>query len=197
EMESGSDSSLSPQPAVTSDTQPATKAIPPKKETLVWVSDPDNPQNVLVEKNIRNKLDKPTGELSGADLEKVERLVFFSKLNINDEGLKELAKLKRLRSLLLVKTDITDAGLREMAKLPELVSLTISGADITDVGLKELANVPNLTELGLMASQITDEGLQELAKLKNLYGLNLGGTKVTKAGVAALRKVLPNCQIKH
>jgi hypothetical protein len=65
------------------------------------------------------------------------------------------------------------------------------------VGLKELANVPNLTELGLMASQITDEGLQELAKLKNLYGLNLGGTKVTKAGVAALRKALPNCQIKH
>jgi len=173
------------------------EATVPKKEKLVWVSDPDNPQNVLVEQKIRNKLNKPTGELSGADLEKVEDLVFFSKLNINDQGLKELAKLKRLRRLLLVKTDITDAGLREMAKLPELVSLTISGSDITSAGLKEVANLPNLESLGLMASQITDEGLQELAKLKNLYDLNLGGTKVTKAGVAALRKALPNCSIKH
>ncbi len=197
EMETGSDSSLSPEPAVISEAQPATKVIPLKKETLVWVSDPDNPQNVLVEQKIRNKLNKPTGELSGADLEKVEDLVFFSKLNINDQGLKELAKLKRLRRLLLVKTDITDAGLREMVKLPELVSLTISGSDITSVGLKELTNLPNLEDLGLMASKITDEGLRELAKLKNLYSLNLGGTKVTKAGVAALRKVLPNCEIKH
>jgi len=173
------------------------EATVPKKEKLVWVSDPDNPQNVLVEQKIRNKINKPTGELSGADLEKVEDLVFFSKLNINDQGLKELAKLKRLRRLLLVKTDITDAGLREMAKLPELVSLTISGSDITSAGLKEVANLPNLVKLGLMASEITDEGLQELAKLKNLFDLNLGGTKVTKAGVAALRKALPNCSIKH
>ena len=189
ESDSSSDALSSPL------TEDPSEATAPKKETLVWVSDPDNPQNVLVEQKIRNKLNKPTGELSGTDLEKVEHLVFLLKLN--DEGLKELAKLKRLKSLLLVKTDITDAGLREMAKLPELVSLTISGADITDVGLKELANVPNLRELGLPATQVTDAGLKELAKLKNLFGLNLGGTKVTKAGVAALRKVLPNCSIRH
>ena len=198
-LESAEPTDASEEPDSSSD-EPAedpSKATVPKTEQLVWVSDPDNPQNVLVEKSIRNKLDKPTGELSGADLEKVEHLVFFSKMNINDEGLKELAKLKRLRILLLIKTDITDAGLREMAKLPELVSLTISGSDITSVGLKEVANLPNLQRLGLMASQITDEGLQELAKLKNLHDLNLGGTKVTKAGVAALRKALPNCQIKH
>lgn len=197
--EKGDSETSDPEPDEPSDTQAEdlSEATVPKKETLVWVSDPDNPQNVLVEQKIRNKLNKPMGELSGADLEKVEDLVFFSKLNINDQGLKELAKLKRLRRLLLVKTDITDAGLREIVKLPELVSLTISGSDITSVGLKEVANLPNLQTLGLMASQITDEGLQELAKLKNLYSLNLGGTKVTKAGVAALRKVLPNCEIKH
>jgi hypothetical protein len=198
-LESAEPTDASEEPDSSSD-EPAedpSEATVPKKGQLVWVSTPDNPQNVLVEQKIRNELDKPTGELSGADLEKVERLVFFSKLSINDEGLKELAKLKRLRSLLLVKTDITDAGLRELAKLPELLSLTISGSDITSVGLKELANVPNLQTLGLMASQVTDEGLQELAKLKNLDELNLGGTKVTKAGVAALRKALPRCRIKH
>jgi len=182
----------SPSDAQTEDPSDGTA---PEKEKLVWVSDPDNPQNVLVEQKLRNKINKSTGELSGADLEKVEHLVFVLKLN--DEGLKEVAKLKRLKSLLLVKTNITDAGLREMAKLPELVSLTISGADITNVGLKELVNVPNLTELGLMATQVTDEGLQELAKLKNLFELNLGGTRVSKAGVAALRKALPKCRIKH
>ena len=175
---------------------PLSPPVPaPEKEKLVWVSDPDNPQNVFVEQKLRNKINKSTGELSGADLEKVEHLVFVLKLN--DEGLKEVAKLKRLKSLLLVKTNITDAGLREMAKLPELVSLTISGADITNVGLKELVNVPNLVSLGLPATQVTDEGLKELAKLKNLFELNLGGTRVSKAGVAALRKALPQCSIKH
>jgi len=162
---------------------------------VAWISDPDNPQNVLVEQKIRFKLNKPTGALTEADLEKVEQLTFVLKLN--DEGLKELAKLKRLKVLLLVKTNITDAGLREMAKLPELRSLTISGADITNVGLKELAKLPSLVKLGLPATQITDEGLKELAKLKDLYDVNLKGTKVTEAGVAQLQKALPNCTIDH
>jgi len=188
----GSSSSSSPQPEVTPAAQPTTT---PKKEALTWKSDPDNPQNALVENKIRNDLNKATGELTGADLEKVMNLTFLFKLN--DKGIKEVAKLKRLRSLLLVKTGITDAGLRDLATLPELLSVTISGSDITDAGLKELAKLQQLEELGLPATPVTDQGLKELAKLKNVYSINLKGTKVTKAGVAALQKVLPSCNILH
>ena len=188
----GSSSSSSPQPEVAPAAQPTTK---PKKEALAWKSDPSNPQNALVENKIRNDLNKATGELTGADLEKVVNLTFLFKLN--DKGINEVAKLKRLRRLLLVKTGITNAGLRDLATLPELLSVTISGSDITDAGLKELAKLQQLEELGLPATPVTDQGLKELAKLKNLYSINLKGTKVTKAGVAALQKVLPSCNILH
>ncbi|MEC9260585.1 MAG: hypothetical protein VYD53_04500, partial [Pseudomonadota bacterium] len=57
----------------------------PEKESLVWVSDPDNPQNVLVEQNIRNKINKSTGELSGADLEKVHRETVLQALSKNTD----------------------------------------------------------------------------------------------------------------
>ena len=196
DQEGGSDTNA-PEPASPSDAQAENpgETTASKKETLVWVSAPDKPQNVLVEQKIRNEINKSTGEISGVDLEKVESLTFLLKLN--DEGLKEVAKLKRLKHLLLVKTNITDAGLRDLATLPNLVSLTISGSDITDAGLKELAKVSSLVDLGLPATRVTDQGLQELAKLKNLFDLNLGGTRVTKAGVAALQKALPNCSIKH
>ena len=188
EADTISDSSLSP--------QPATEAIPPKKETLVWVSDPGNPQNVLVEQRIRRELRKPTGELTEADLEKVEDLsLILSK--ITDEGLQEVAKLKRLRSLRLIKTNISDMGLRQVAKLPKLRRLWIDATKITDAGLKEVAKLQQLGDLGLSTTQVTDAGLKELAKLKNLYEVNLRGTKVTKAGVAALQKVLPDCRILH
>ena len=190
-----SSSSSSPQPEVTPAAQPTTKPTTPKKEALAWKSDPGTPQNALVEKKIRSELNKPTGELTGADLEKVVNLTFLFKLN--DKGINEVAKLKRLRRLLLVKTGITNAGLRDLATLPELLSVTISGSDITDAGLKELAKLRQLEELGLPATPVTDQGLKELAKLKNLYSINLKGTKVAKVGVTALQKVLPSCNILH
>ena len=100
-QEGGSDIHA-PEPTSPSDAQAGNpgETTASKKETLVWVSAPDNPQNVLVEQKIRNKINKSTGEISGADLEKLESLTFVLKLN--DEGLKEVAKLKRLKHLLLV-----------------------------------------------------------------------------------------------
>ena len=58
---------------------------------MAWVSDPDNPQNVLVEQSIRSELKKPTGELTNADLEKVQELR-LTNTGLTDTGLKEVAK---------------------------------------------------------------------------------------------------------
>jgi hypothetical protein len=63
--------------------------------TTTWTSDPSNPQNVIVEKAIRESLNKPTGELTKADLESLTSIHFFQ-IQITDGGLKEVAKLTQL-----------------------------------------------------------------------------------------------------
>ena len=80
-----------------------------------WVSDPSDPNNVIIEKEIRKRLGKPTGELTKAELAKVTYLC-MSSTNITDAGLNDIAKLQELKYLLLYYTQITDAGLNKLEK---------------------------------------------------------------------------------
>ena len=128
--------------------------------------------NPIVEKAIRESLEKPEGELTKAELQK-------------------------LTFLYLDATKITDAGLKEVAKLQKLEALVLDHTKITDAGLKEVAKLKRLKTLGLWNTKITDAGLKDIAKLKQLTELYLTDTQVTKAGVAELKKALPNCDISH
>ena len=56
--------------------------------------------NPIVEKEIRRWAEKPTGELTEADLEKVTTLV-LARTQITDACLPNLAKLQKLESLVL------------------------------------------------------------------------------------------------
>jgi len=67
----------------------------------------------VIEGAIRKSLNKPTGELTKADLEKVRKLGLLYTA-ITDAGLKEVAKLKQLKVLGLLNTRITDVGLNEL-----------------------------------------------------------------------------------
>ena len=69
----------------------------------------------IVEKEIRRSLEKPEGELTAADLEKVTALNLIDTL-ITDAGLKEVGKLQKLKVLNLRDTKITDAGVAELQK---------------------------------------------------------------------------------
>ena len=69
----------------------------------------------IVEKEIRLHINKPTGELTKADLEKVTTLA-LSYTKITDAGLKDVAKLQNLTYLGLVSTKITAAGVAELQK---------------------------------------------------------------------------------
>ena len=69
----------------------------------------------IVEKAVRERLNKPKGELTKADLAKVTRL-FFDFTKITNAGLKEVAKLQQLTVLVLYRTKITDAGVAELRK---------------------------------------------------------------------------------
>ena len=84
-----------------------------------------------------------------------------------DEGLKDLAGLKRLRTLVLWNTKVSDRGLKELAGLTELETLDLDETKVTDVGLQLLAEMPRLQRL------------------------DIRDTKSTVAGVADLRKALP------
>ena len=146
---------------VTPAPSPEPDPVSPADEKLI--ADP------FVEKAVRKSLQKPEGELTVADLEKVT-------------------------SLRLPFRQITDVGLKEVAKLQNLEELYLP-TQITDAGLKEVAKLQQLTRLNLDYSKITDEGLKEVAKLQKLRWLYLKGTQITDAGVAELKKALPNCKI--
>ena len=179
-----------------------------EKAAPLPATDTPNEKNKLItnrslEEDIRESIKKPYGKLTEADLEKVELLVLFGYMD--DEGLKEVAKLQKLERLILSvhpdntydksRTKITDEGLKDIAKLQNLTSLSLNRSQITDAGLKELAKLQKLKTLSLDKTQITDAGLKEVAKLQKLEGLSLWGTQITDAGVAELQKALPNCRI--
>jgi hypothetical protein len=87
---------------------------------------------------------------------------------VTDAGLKHLAGLKQLRTLLLFGPEVTDAGLKHLAGLKQLRELDLSGTKVTDAGLKHLARLKQLQELGLGYTKVTDAGLKELAGLNQL-----------------------------
>jgi internalin A len=152
------------------------------KARTMWVSNPSDQQNVLIEKEIRNQLSKPAGELTKSDLARVDYLG-FSGAYLTDTGLKELAKVRNLKDLGLWCCPIIDADLKEVVKLKHLEKLNLGGTKITGSGLKEVAKFAKLTYLNLRYLPIADADLSELAKLKNLTHLVLNDTQITDEGL--------------
>ena len=88
----------------------------PKATSTKLIVDP------IVEKAVRESLEKPEGILTEADLEKVTELELGG-TQITDAGLKEVAKLQNIVWLSLISTKTTDTGLKEVAKLQQLKTL--------------------------------------------------------------------------
>ena len=132
-----------------------------------WVSDPSDPNYVKIEAAIRKVAEKPSGELTMADLEKVTRLDIWN------------AKL----------TDV-----KGLEKLTRLVQLDLRNNPLTDV--RNLENLTKLTELRFDFNYLSDvSGLQKLTQLELLsVGDN---PALTRAHIAELKKALPKCGIGH
>ena len=102
--------------------------------------DPNAPANIsdpIVEKKVRLRAKKLTGELTNADLANVIQLNLTG-AKITDAGLKDVAKLQKLEWLFLSNTQITDACLKDLAKLQNLTILRLNYTQITDAGAAEL-----------------------------------------------------------
>ena len=119
----------------------------------------------VIEAAIREDLEKSTGELAKADLEKV------TKLHLGDNHL----------------TDV-----KGLEKLTQLRVLVLGNNQLTDV--KGLEKLTQLTHLYLHRNQLTDvKGLEKLTQLKHLTLHN--NPDLTKAQIAELQKALPKCRI--
>ena len=157
--------------------------------TTSWVSDPNDLNNINIEKEIRRQLKKPTGELTKADLGKVEGLC----LNGNQlTDLKGLENLTQLVFLQLIDNQLTEVP-KGLEKLTQLTHLNLMNNQLTDVsGLEKLTQ---LKELLLSDNKLTElpKVLEELTQLKVLALKD--NPDLTKAQIAELQKALPKCEI--
>ena len=111
----------------------------PKPTTASWVSDPNDPNNVKIEKAIHKSLkyigESPTGELTKADLEKVTSLELQG--NQLTEVPKGLEKLTQLTMLKLGNNQLTDV--KGLEKLTQLEDLWLEGnPDLTKAQIDQL-----------------------------------------------------------
>jgi Leucine-rich repeat (LRR) protein len=112
----------------------------------------------------------------------------LSYCRVTNAGLKYLLPLKNLEMLSVESDDsITDAGLETIAKLTRLRKLVLSHGKFTDKGMETINGMPRLEELELWGTEISDDGLAPLSKLATLRALNLWDTKTTDNGLAHLR----------
>ena len=119
----------------------------------------------VIEVAIRGVLQKSTGKLTKADLEKVTGLGIHQNQLTSVEGLEKLTQLEHLS---LYNNKLTDV--KELEKLTQLKVLYLSQNQLTDV-----------------------KGLEKLTKLTFL-NLN-NNPDLTKAQIEELQKALPKCRI--
>ena len=150
------------QPEPATPPQGTEKPKPPKASPTKLIDDPN------VEKAIREKLKKPTGELTKADLEKVTYLDFSDNQLTDVKGLEKLTKLKQLY---LHDNQLTEVP-KGLEKLKQLTFLRLEGNKLSDV--KTLAKLTQLKMLWLTGNQA-----------------------ITKSQIAELQKALPKCNIQH
>jgi hypothetical protein len=144
--------------------------------------------NEIVEKRVRQLLNKPTGEFFEEDLTPVTYLYLAeTKLTKLPEGLEKFTQLDHLS---LNRNQLT--SVKGLENLTQLTELWLHGNKLTDV--KDLEKLTQLTHLGLEGNQLT--GVKGLEKLTQLTYLALrDNPALTKAQIDELKMALPKCKI--
>lgn len=103
-----------------------------------------------------------------------------------------LVGLAKLRSLGLQWARVDDDGMKEIAKLTELRALSISfNSLLTRTGFALLKRLTKLEALYVQHTDIGDADIAGLGSLSKLRILNLASTKATKSAIEALDRAQP------
>ncbi|MBN9119698.1 MAG: hypothetical protein J0I06_11170 [Planctomycetes bacterium] len=141
-------------------------------------------------------------KMTDAQAAHVGKLATLEELAINgtalsDDGFKEFAKLKNLRSLTIwhlgwQNKALTGKGFSALAECPRLERFNFAGSTVGDDGLKALAAVKTLTEVVCYHTRITDDGLKHLKSLPRLKAVNVGpqfSMRLGEPGLATLAEI--------
>ena len=141
------------------------------------------------EEHIRKSIERPTGDLTQEDFDKVKSIYF------RHNTLDDISIVSKMQNLEIF--DIADAKkvsdlspLKDLSKLKRLLVMQNNISDISS--LRELTE---LEEAQLWNNPIED--ISPLLGLKKLKIIDITRTKVSKQDVEKLQKALPNCKIIH
>lgn len=112
--------------------------------------------------------------------------VSLSGNSITDEGLRHVARYRRLNHLVLADTQITDAGLAHLKDCRDLSGVSLNDTAVTDAGLAHLDGIPQLNYLHLNDTRVTDAGILRALETLTLTTLSLDASIVTPELVAAM-----------
>lgn len=151
-------------------------------------------------------------ELTDDDLESLAKLsrlvdVNFRDVELNDQLVASLARIRQLQILTLACQSITTDDITPLNQLPNLRHLTLEGAAIddgvaamtsrltnviaitamhsrlSDASLSHFANMPQLQLLSIVYSPLVKPDLSVLSELSHLSELHLAHTQVVDAGL--------------
>lgn len=154
-----------------------------------------------------------------ADGKPVVEVFFGSTMKVTNDGLKELAGLKKLKSLTIFFCEqITDDGAKHLKGLTTLEKLSLTNTGVGDAGVAELKGLKSLKELHAagsirmtdkatetigefadlerltLPSTITEKGVKNLAGLKKLKMLYVGGANLTDAAIKDIADGMPDLE---
>jgi len=133
------------------------------------------------------------GQMTDATLEEVSGLEHITTLNlggsqrVTDAGVRQLARLPRLRHLDLSGTAITDRGMEALGALSALESVSLAWTMVSDAGVARLSQCERLRNVSLQGTATGDGALRALAGKAHLSQLR-SGNAVTDAGLALLHE---------
>jgi len=105
---------------------------------------------------------------------------------VTDEGLRHVARYRRLNHLVLAETQITDTGLAHLKDCDDLYGLSLNHTEVTDAGLAHLAGMSQIGYLDLHATQVTDAGILHALETLTLSTLSIDASILTPELVAAM-----------
>lgn len=140
----------------------------------------------ILEKVVRDKIEKPTGDLTYVDVKGIKKLIYYGK-NKSDmiTNIGGIEYLTGLRKLTLSRNSISD--IRPLKNLTTITYLDLGNNIISDI--KPLENLTEITKLFLMENMISD-----ITPLLNNTGIGARdlvyietGNTIPKADIAKLK----------